>query len=78
MLALHRIDVIPREPFSIISFARRNALQTLASESRDALAGVNLDEEAVTLQKYQQAYEAASKSISTSLAMFQAVLGLFN
>ncbi len=62
---------------SSLSTAEDNLL-VQTQESRDALSGVNLDEEAVNLQKYQQAYEAASKSISTSLAMFQAVLGLFN
>ena len=52
-------------------------LLTQAQDSRDAVSGVNLDEEAVNLQKYQQAYQAASKSIATASAMFQAVLDLF-
>ena len=52
-------------------------LLTQAKDSRDAVSGVNLDEEAVNLQKYQQAYQAASKSIATASALFQSILDLF-
>ncbi len=52
-------------------------LLTQAKDSRDAVSGVNLDEEAVNLQKYQQAYMASSKSIAAAGAMFNAVLDLF-
>ena len=52
-------------------------LLTQAQDNRDSVSGVNLDEEAVNLQKYQQAYQAASKSIATANALFQAVLDLF-
>ncbi|MGI9027131.1 MAG: flagellar hook-associated protein FlgK [Burkholderiaceae bacterium] len=53
------------------------SLLTQAQDSRDAVSGVNLDEEAANLQRYQQAYQAASKSIATASAMFDAVLALF-
>lgn len=53
------------------------SLVTQAQESRDSISGVNLDEEAANLQKYQQAYQAASKSIQTANAMFDAVMALF-
>ncbi len=52
-------------------------LLTQAQESRDSASGVNLDEEAANLQKYQQAYQAASKSIATAQVMFQSILALF-
>jgi flagellar hook-associated protein 1 FlgK len=52
-------------------------LLTQAQTARDSVSGVNLDEEAVNLQKYQQAYQAASKSIATAQAMFQSILALF-
>jgi flagellar hook-associated protein 1 len=45
-----------------------------AQDDRDSLSGVNLDEEAVNLQKYQQAYQAAAKSIAVAQAMFQSIL----
>lgn len=60
-----------------LSTAQGNLL-TQAQDNRDSVSGVNLDEEAVNLQKYQQAYQAASKSIATAQAMFAAVLALFN
>ena len=56
----------------------QNNLLTQAQDNRDSVSGVNLDEEAVNLQKYQQAYQAASKSIATAQTLFQAVLALFN
>ena len=62
---------------SSLSTAQDNLL-TQAQDSRDAVSGVNLDEEAVNLQKYQQAYQAASKSIATAQVMFQTVLALFS
>ena len=53
------------------------SLLTQAQENRDSVSGVNLDEEAANLQKYQQAYQAASKSIATASAMFASILALF-
>ena len=55
----------------------QDKLLTQAQDSRDSVSGVNLDEEAVNLQKYQQAYQAASKSIATAQVLFQSVLALF-
>jgi len=62
---------------SALSTAEQSVL-TQATESRDSVAGVNLDEEAANLQKYQQAYQAASKSIAAAGVMFAAVMALFN
>lgn len=42
--------------------------------ARDGVSGVNLDEEAANLMKYQQAYQAAAKLISVSDSMFQSLL----
>jgi len=43
-------------------------------ERRDSLSGVNLDEEAANLLKYQQAYEASAQIISVARTLFQTVL----
>ncbi len=43
-------------------------------ERRDSLSGVNLDEEAANLLKYQQAYEASAQVISVARSLFQTVL----
>jgi flagellar hook-associated protein 1 FlgK len=45
-----------------------------AEASRDEVAGVNLDEEAADLVRYQQAYQGAAQIISAADQAFQALL----
>lgn len=45
-----------------------------ASSTRDALSGVNLDEEAANLVRYQQAYQASAKVMSLAQRLFDEVL----
>ncbi|MFY9976424.1 MAG: flagellar basal body rod C-terminal domain-containing protein, partial [Chromatiaceae bacterium] len=45
-----------------------------AQESREALSGVNLDEEAADLLRYQQAYEASARVIAASNELFRTLL----
>jgi flagellar hook-associated protein FlgK len=45
-----------------------------AVESREAVSGVSLDEEAANLIRFQQAYQAAAKSMQVASQMFDAVL----
>jgi flagellar hook-associated protein 1 FlgK len=45
-----------------------------ASSQLDSVAGVNLDEEAANLLRYQQAYQAAAKVISVADSLFQTLL----
>lgn len=52
------------------------ALLNQALTSRDALSGVNLDEEAVNLIRYQQAYQASSKVMSVAQTLFDTVLSI--
>ncbi len=55
--------------------------KTLADElarRQDEIAGVNLDEEMTNLIKFQHAYAAAAKLISTSDAMIQTLLAMKN
>ena len=42
---------------------------------RDSVSGVNLDEEAADMLRYQQAYQAAAQVIATADTMFQTLLG---
>ncbi len=49
-------------------------LKDQAVNARDALSGVNLDEEAANLVKFQQAYQAASQIIVATNTMFQSLL----
>lgn len=52
----------------------QKTLLSHAENSRDSLSGVNLDEEAANLVKFQQAYQAASQVIVTSNTLFQSLL----
>lgn len=57
----------------------RSAYETLTRQARDAqqaVSGVNLDEEAVNLIRYQQAYQAAARAISVANSLFDEVLAL--
>jgi len=57
-----------------ISADAQSALLAQAQESRDALSGVNLDEEAADLIRFQQAYQAIAQVISVADTTFQTLL----
>ncbi len=46
------------------------------TRSQQSVSGVNLDEEAANLMKYQQAYQAAAKAMSIAQSMFDSLLQL--
>ena len=57
--------------------ASRDAQEIVLNEStdtRDAVSGVNLDEEAANLIKYQQAYQAAAQMIRIASQLFDTLL----
>jgi flagellar hook-associated protein 1 FlgK len=56
--------------------AAQTSLLTAAEERREELSGVNLDEEAVNLLKYQQEYQAAAKMLQIASELFDAVLNI--
>lgn len=47
-----------------------------SQSARDSVSGVNLDEEAASLIKYQQAYQAAAKALDIASKMFDAILAI--
>ncbi len=55
--------------------ANFTALHKQSFDALQSLSGVNLDEEAINLIQYQQAYQAAAKAIQTSSTLFEAILG---
>ena len=57
-----------------ITAEAQDALLLQAQESRDALSGVNLDEEAADLIRFQQAYQAITQVISVADTTFQTLL----
>jgi len=52
----------------------QTALLEHATRARDGVSGVNLDEEAANLMKYQQSYEAAAKVIQIGDSIIQSLL----
>lgn len=54
----------------------QQAVLTQATNATQGISGVNLDEEAANLLKYQQAYQAAGKVMATANTLFQDILNL--
>ena len=52
------------------------ALASDLKAQQEAVSGVNLDEEMTNLIKFQHAYTAAAKLITTADSMMQVLLGL--
>jgi flagellar hook-associated protein 1 FlgK len=58
--------------------ASRSAQEVLlnqARQTRENLVGVNLDEEAANLIRFQNAYQAAAKAISVANSLFDTIIG---
>lgn len=60
---------------SVTSSAQASMLAQV-SKAQQSASGVNLDEEAANLLKYQQAYQAAAKAMAIAQSMFDSVLQL--
>ena len=58
-----------------ISSAAQETLLNHAKQSRENLAGVNLDEEAANLVKFQQSYQAAAQVVSVANSLFDTLIG---
>jgi len=56
------------------SLQAQQVINENAQATRDAISGVNLDEEAADMLRLQQAYQAASQLISTADTLFQSIL----
>jgi flagellar hook-associated protein 1 len=54
----------------------QNALLTQVQQAQAQVSGVNLDEEAADLQRFQQAYQAAAKVMTVAASLFQSVLDI--
>jgi flagellar hook-associated protein FlgK len=54
------------------------ALQKTLNDQKSSISGVNLDEEAANLVKYQQLYNASSKLMQTGRQMFDTLLGMLS
>jgi len=70
-------DVGRRTQAAEINSAAQNGLLAQTLASKDSISGVNLDEEAANLIRFQQAYQAASQVVLTSRTIFDTLLGAF-
>jgi flagellar hook-associated protein 1 FlgK len=57
--------------------AQQSVMQS-AQSAQQSVSGVNLDEEAANLVKFQQAYQAAAQVISTSSTLFNSLITAIN
>ncbi|MDN0074264.1 flagellar hook-associated protein FlgK [Crenobacter sp. SG2303] len=57
------------------STAQSNTLQQV-TKAQQSVSGVNLDEEATNMLRYQQAYQASSKLITIAQQMFQSLIAI--
>jgi flagellar hook-associated protein 1 FlgK len=60
---------------TVTSQAQTSLLASVTA-SQQSVSGVNLDEEAANLLKYQQAYQAAGKAMQIANTMFDTILNL--
>lgn len=68
-------DVGSKTHAASIGSAAQNTLLQQATSSQQSLAGVNLDEEAANLIKFQNSYQAAAQTVSVARSLFDTLLG---
>lgn len=56
--------------------AAQSALLKQSTDARESLSGVNLDEEAANLLRYQQAYQASAKVLDIGSKLFDVILAI--
>ncbi len=67
-------DVGVRTSRTAISADVQASLLSDAQSQRESVSGVNLDEEAASLLRFQQAYQAAAQVVATADTMFNTLL----
>jgi flagellar hook-associated protein 1 FlgK len=58
-----------------VSMETQDAVNAQLTQVRDSMSGVNLDEEAANMLRFQQAYQAAAQIMQASQKMFDAIIG---
>jgi len=58
-----------------LTLEAQSAINEQVNAERESTSGVNLDEEAADLMRFQQAYQAAAQVIATADTLFQSLLG---
>ena len=73
---LSNVAVVTRT--SSINAASQRSLLEQNVARRESISGVNLEEEAANMLRYQQAFQAAAQAVSTSNTIFQTMLSAFS
>jgi len=60
---------------AVVSRSAQDTLLKQATASWESVSGVNLDEEAANLIKFQQSYQAAAQAISVTNVLFDSLIG---
>jgi flagellar hook-associated protein 1 FlgK len=69
-----RVGTVTRQ--AELNSSAQNRLLEDSVQAKESVSGVNLDEEAVNLTKFQQAYQAAAQVIAASDELFQTLLSV--
>jgi flagellar hook-associated protein 1 FlgK len=59
-----------------VSMNTQDALYGQLSQTQQSISGVNLDEEAANMMKFQQSYQAAAQMMQTSQKLFDTLIGV--
>ena len=70
-------DVAVATRSSSIQASSQRSLLEQSVARRESVSGVNLEEEAANMLRFQQAYQAAAQAVSTSNSLFQTLINAF-
>ncbi len=59
-----------------IASTSQDAITTQATSAQQAVSGVNMDEETVSMLRFQQLYQANARVLQTASTLFDAIIGL--
>jgi flagellar hook-associated protein 1 len=68
-------DVGSKTHSALVSSSAQDVLLKQATSARENLAGVNLDEEAANLIKFQNSYQAAAQTVTVAKSLFDTLIG---
>jgi len=61
-----------------VSMQTQDAVNSQLTQVKDSISGVNLDEEAANMLRFQQAYQAAAQIMQASQRIFDTIIGALN
>lgn len=73
-----KLDIGSKANTAKVSFASAESIYQQAFDRVEQTSGVNLDEEAANLIRFQQSYQAAARIMSTSQQLFNSLINAFS